>query len=85
MSVLPSRLAPDRVLPVLSRWGIRTLGQLASLPAVELSERIGQEGLAWRARARGEDAGPLVPTREDDRRYHEAKRSGQGAGWSRHT
>jgi len=53
-------------LSVLSRWGIRTLGQLAALPAVELSERIGQEGLAWQRLARGEDAGPLVPTREDD-------------------
>jgi protein ImuB len=54
------------VLPVLSRWGIRTLGQLAALPAVELSERIGQDGLAWRRLARGEDVGPLVPTREED-------------------
>jgi protein ImuB len=54
------------ILSVLSRWGVRTLGQLAALPAIELSERIGQEGLRWRARARGEDTGPLVPTREDD-------------------
>ena len=54
------------ILSVLSRWGVRTLGQLAALPAVELSERIGQEGLAWQHLARGEDAGPLVPTREDD-------------------
>ena len=54
------------ILSVLSRWGIRTLGQLAALPAVELSERIGQEGLAWQRLACGEDAGPLVPMREDE-------------------
>jgi len=58
---------PDtRVLSVLSRWGIRTLGQFAALPAVELSERIGQEGLAWQRLARGDDTGPLVSTREED-------------------
>jgi hypothetical protein len=63
----PQSLIPDPcILSVLSRWGIRTLGQFAALPAVELSERIGQEGLAWQRLARGEDAGPLVPTREDD-------------------
>ncbi|MCX6539789.1 MAG: hypothetical protein NT151_12780 [Acidobacteria bacterium] len=61
-----SGLPNPAALLVLSRWGIRTLGQLAALPAVELSERIGQEGLAWQRLARGEDAGPLVPTREDD-------------------
>ncbi|MCX6543877.1 MAG: hypothetical protein NTV05_05630 [Acidobacteria bacterium] len=54
------------ILSVLSRWGVRTLGQLAALPAIELSGRIGQEGLRWRALARGEDIGPLVPTREDE-------------------
>jgi protein ImuB len=63
----PQSLIPNpAILSVLSRWGVRTLGQLAALPAVELSERIGQEGLAWQHLARGEDAGPLVPTREDD-------------------
>jgi len=63
----PQSLIPNpSILSVLSRWGVRTLGQLAALPAVELSERIGQEGLAWQHLARGEDTGPLVPTREDD-------------------
>ena len=54
------------LLPVLSRWGIRTLGQFAALPAAELSERLGQEGLWWQRLARGEDTGPLVPTPEEE-------------------
>jgi protein ImuB len=37
------------------------LGELAALPAAELSERLGQDGVRWQRLARGEDAGPLVP------------------------
>jgi protein ImuB len=50
----------SKVLSVLARWGLRTLGELAALPAAELSERLGQEGVRWQHLARGEDAGPLV-------------------------
>ena len=35
-------------------WGIRTLGELARLPEVELIARMGQEGRRLRQRARGE-------------------------------
>jgi protein ImuB len=49
-------LAPD-----FHRWGLRTLGDLAALPAADLSERLGQHGLAWQRWARGQDARPLVP------------------------
>jgi hypothetical protein len=45
----------------LRRWGLRTLGELAALPAAALSERLGQDGVWWQRVARGEDAGPLVP------------------------
>jgi len=59
--------APDpAVLPVLARWGIRTLGQLAALPAAELSERTGQAGVLWQRLARGEDPEPLVPARDEE-------------------
>jgi protein ImuB len=51
----------------LQRWGLKTLGELAALPAAELSARLGQEGLAWQAIARGEDLHPLVPTLADER------------------
>jgi protein ImuB len=33
------------ILQTLERWGIRTLGAFAKLPAVQLSERLGQEGV----------------------------------------
>jgi len=57
----------DRVTPadddfaVLRRWGLKTLGEFAALPASDLSARIGQRGLALQRLARGVDPGPLVP------------------------
>jgi hypothetical protein len=55
------------VLSVVKSWGLRTLGELAALPSSDLSARLGQQGLAWQALARGQDAGPLVPTIADER------------------
>ena len=52
---------------VFKRWGLRTLGDLASLPADDLAARLGQEGVRWQRRARGEDAAPLVPSVPDER------------------
>jgi len=57
---------PQSPIPSLSRWGIRTLGQLAALPTVALSERLGQTAVTWQRWARGEDLEPLVPTMDDD-------------------
>jgi protein ImuB len=37
----------------LSRWGVRTCASLADLPVLELSERLGQEGVRLHALARG--------------------------------
>jgi protein ImuB len=45
----------------LARWGLRTLGDLASLPTAELSARLGQPGLRLQRWARGEEMRPLVP------------------------
>jgi protein ImuB len=59
--------APDDLLETLTRWGIRTLGQFAALPAPALSARLGQAGMAWQRAARGEDAHGLVPTRPEER------------------
>ena len=51
-----------RLLEVLSRWGIRNLRALASLPEISLSERLGQEGLRLQRLARGGAASrTLVP------------------------
>jgi len=44
-------------------WGVRTLGELAALPARGLAERLGPEGPRLHRLARGEDEAPLVPTR----------------------
>src|SRR5262249_50793566 len=55
--------ARDRARPyeTLQRWGIATLGELAALPAPELSSRLGRRGLALQRLARGLDPAPFVP------------------------
>lgn len=42
-------------------WGIRTLGELAELPEVELIVRLGQQGKALRQLARGEHPHLMIP------------------------
>lgn len=49
-------------LELLARWGMRTIGDLARLPATGLAERLGPDGPRLLRRARGEDEAPLVPT-----------------------
>ena len=56
------RRAPDnRLLEILTKWGIRTLGALTSLSGPELHERLGERGAYWQSLARGIDARPMVP------------------------
>jgi protein ImuB len=59
----------DRARPyeTLERWGIATLGELAALPAAELSSRLGRRGVALQRLARGLDAAPFVPDGETPR------------------
>ena len=45
----------------LTRWGLRTLGDLASLPSGELFARLGHVGVRLQRWARGEEMRPLVP------------------------
>jgi protein ImuB len=47
----------------LSRWGLRTLGELAALPTAGLFERLGGEGVRLQRLARGEDPRPLASSR----------------------
>jgi protein ImuB len=44
----------------LTRWGIRTCAQLAALPVLQLSERLGQEGVRLHELARGARVRSLV-------------------------
>ena len=56
LSALPLRvlnLNEDHAI-TLTHWGIRTLGELARLPEVELIARLGQQGQRLRQLARGE-------------------------------
>jgi protein ImuB len=55
-------LDPSRALQeTLARWGIRTLGDLAALPASAVATRLGSDGAELARRARGEDMHPLAP------------------------
>jgi protein ImuB len=60
----------DRARPyeTFERWGIVTLGDLAALPASDLSSRLGRRGVALQRLARGLDLRPFVPDR-DTRRF----------------
>jgi protein ImuB len=49
------------LLATLERWGICNLRALAALPEVDLSERLGQEGLRLQRLARGAASRTLVP------------------------
>jgi protein ImuB len=63
----PESRIPNPVTLTLRRWGLRTLGDLAALPADEVAARLGQPGVAWQRLARGEDAAPLVPSVPEER------------------
>jgi len=55
-------LEPGRQLAeTLQLWGIRTIGDLAALPATAVGTRLGPEGVRLVARARGEDEYSLQP------------------------
>jgi protein ImuB len=54
-------------ISVFHRWGLKTLGEIAALPAADLSARLGPQGLRWQSMARGDDARPLVPDVADER------------------
>ena len=57
---------PDPRITALRRWGLRTLGDLARLPAGDVAARLGQGGAEWQRLARGEDLSPLVPAMPDE-------------------
>jgi protein ImuB len=63
LSPLPLDLLdpPLEVFDRLTRWGVRTLGELARIPSKPLGARLGEEGVQLARRARGEDTLPFKP------------------------
>jgi protein ImuB len=56
------RRAPEnRLLEILTKWGIRSLGALVELSGPDIHERLGDRGALWQSLARGVDARPMVP------------------------
>jgi protein ImuB len=60
VGLLRSRAGLEQLPELLERLGIRTLGQLANLPAAAVAERFGHPGLLARDLAQGRDT-PLEP------------------------
>ncbi len=63
MAPLPVNLlqGSDKVFLTLSRWGIKRIRQLVSLPRDQVVVRLGKEGWDLMRQARGEDLRPLSP------------------------
>ena len=65
LEVLFAQKSEDResepILDTLHRWGVRRLGELARLPEIAISERLGQRGAYLQTLARGATARTLVP------------------------
>ncbi|MEM8964729.1 MAG: hypothetical protein AAGD38_24805, partial [Acidobacteriota bacterium] len=53
--------AEAKVLNTLKRWGLRSVGELARIPAAQIVSRLGETGRHIHAIARGSDPRPLVP------------------------
>jgi protein ImuB len=53
------------ILETLDSWGVRTCGALAALPVLDLSERLGQEGVRLHEFARGASSRAMVLTEPD--------------------
>ena len=54
-------------LRTVRHWGLRTLGELAALPADAVAARMGQDGVQWQRLARGDDPRPLLPAVSEER------------------
>jgi protein ImuB len=52
---------PENPREIFALWGIRTLGELAGLPEVELITRLGADARTWRELARGAHAHMFQP------------------------
>ena len=64
---LDHKNSPVSAVSAFKRWGLRTLGEVAALPAADLVARLGRRALEWQAIARGDDVRPLVPMLAEER------------------
>jgi protein ImuB len=73
LSSLPVRtlLLSVEALKTLDRWGIRSCKELAALPVLELSERLGQEGVRLHELARGASTRSIVLAEPSERMEEE--------------
>ncbi|MEP6699167.1 MAG: hypothetical protein ABJB09_05485 [Verrucomicrobiota bacterium] len=55
MSKISANQENKRILDILHKWGIHTVGQLAALPQAEVAARLGPVGRQFWERARGEN------------------------------
>jgi len=59
--------APNELVATFRKWGLRTLGDVARLPAGAVAARLGQAGVRWQRLACGEDPRPLLPAVPEER------------------
>jgi protein ImuB len=57
----------QELLSIFERWGLRTLGDVATLPRADVHARLGPIGVRLHEAACGEDAVPFVPSEEAPR------------------
>jgi protein ImuB len=79
VTLLTAREETAVLPPLLDRFGIRTLGDIARLPSAALADRFGKAGVAARSLARGRDT-PLVPRRPLERLEEELALPEAGSG-----
>jgi protein ImuB len=58
-------LLSEETAETLSRWGVHTCGAFAELPVLQISERLGQEGVRLHALARGAESRSLVVAEQE--------------------
>ena len=61
LAVVTDADTTERLFDILRRWGLRTIGEFAALPAEEIAARFGQSGVAVQRLAQGRDPRPLIP------------------------
>jgi protein ImuB len=66
-TVAPSDAPSHDLLAAFRRWGLRTAGDLAALPADDIAARLGTDGLRWHRMAEGRDLRPLRRAVPDER------------------